>query len=94
MEQDYVKLLELKLAQRSKADLELSVLKSKFFNSSIYSDNGIIESQQLCIDNKKGLWYRYKNGYFFTGSKNKGRDVIHISVDTIAMKAEFQYNPD
>jgi hypothetical protein len=92
--QDFVKILELKLDKISKADLELSILKSKFFNSAIYSDKGILESQQLTIDHKKGLWYRDKNGYSFYGSANNEKDIVTVTIDTLAMNAQFKFSAD
>jgi hypothetical protein len=91
---DYAKILELQLDKNSKNDLELSILKSKFFNSSIYSDKGIHEAQHLTIDSKKGLWYRTKNGYSFSGSADHMRDNVFAIVDTLAMTAKFEYSSD
>ena len=94
MGQDYQKILDLQLDKKSSVELETSILKSKFINLSVYSNEGILESKLLIMENKKGLWYQTKNGYNFYGMTNNRRDIVTVLFDTLTMKAKFEYGAD
>ena len=95
MGQDYGKILALQLDDITKKDLELSVLKSKFFNASIYYDTNIVDEEKLIeFGNIQGLWYRDKTGYSFFGRTINSRDNITAKIDTTKMEAKFQYLSD
>jgi hypothetical protein len=95
MGQDYGKVLELSLNIQSTSELELSVLKSTFFNSSIFINDNIISSELLySIGNRKGIWYRNKMGYAFFGSTLDEKENVTVSIDTVHKIAKFQYLAD
>ncbi len=94
MGQDYVKILQLKLNEKSAKAIELSILKSSYFNSAIKSDSGIDASQQIKFQNVSGIWYRYQNGFKFHGNSNKNRDVILAEIDTVKMIGSFELSSD
>ncbi len=93
MMQDYVRILHLKLNNKSKEAILLSVLKSVYFNSSVKSDSGVYASQKIQKGDQAGIWYRYQNGFRFLGSY-KEHDNIYVNIDTVKMIAEFEYFSD
>lgn len=94
MSQDYIKILELKLDEKSKTELLFSIAKSKFFDPAVYSDTSFDEKQMIHVDDRQGLWYRTKSGYSFIGWTNNRRDNVNGVVDTIAKTVKFEYSAD
>gem|GEM_PF-2172793 len=92
MGQDVGKVLEFQINDKSKSELELSVIKSLFFNSSAYIENNVINPELLhTIDNKKGVWYRTSNGYAFYGSTIDERSNVTANIDTLRKLVRFKY---
>ena len=92
---DYEKTLELRYDKKTWTEIELSILKSRFFDSSFYTDINVVNEHQLiAIGDTRGIWYRDKTGYSFFGLTNNNRDNITVKMDTTIMSAKFQYLAD
>ena len=91
---DFARILEVKLNNSSLAEMKTSIEKSKFFNPSFYSDNGVQESQLQKVGDIQGVWYRNKMGFSFLGRYDNKTCNIYVAIDTVAGTGKFEYLSD
>ena len=94
MKQDFSKLYEIKLDKFSIGNIKGSILKSMYYDSTVFNVNGVIESKTLRPGNVNGLWYHDSVGFSFYGMTTDMRGIIIAKIDSIAMTAKFEYGSD
>jgi len=92
MWQDYAIVYEIKLNDKTCAELTESIRNSAYYNPNAFMTEYIDPSTYIDTLGMKAVWGRTKSGYYF-GSE-LGRDTYFVEVDTIKMEARFDEGHD
>ncbi|MBZ5857317.1 hypothetical protein [Flavihumibacter profundi] len=94
MMQDFSKIYEIKLDKVSLGSIKGSILKSMYYDSTVFSENGVIDSKSLRPGIVNGLWYQSSVGFSFYAMTKDKRRVVIAKIDSISMTAKFEYGFD
>jgi hypothetical protein len=92
MLQDYAIIYEIKLSEKTMAQLTESIRESKFYNPNYFLEDYVTKEMFIKYGDLKAVWVRTDSGYIFQNDFD--RDAYSAQIDTINMIAKFNESHD